>query len=303
MAAGSHQESWPTEGRNERTLAIDAVDTLEILGMLNREDLGVAVAVHRELPAIARAVELAVACLSSGGRLFYVGAGTSGRLGVIDAAECGPTFGVGPETVQAIMAGGQAALTAAIEGIEDDADRGATDVRKSGVGPADAVVGISASGHTPYTVGALREAKGLDARTIAICNNPDAPLAGMAEIGICPATGPEAIMGSTRLKAGTAQKMVLNMLSTATMIRLGKVYSNLMVDVRPANAKLLQRAKSIVALASGCSEEEAVRCLEGARSDVKVAVVMALTGLMAPQASALLEQSGGHVRAAARMSR
>ena len=301
MEYGSHHQGWPTEGRNERTLAIDCVDTLEILRMINREDLDVALAVQTELPAIARAVDSIVSCLSSGGRLFYVGAGTSGRLGVIDAAECGPTFGVGAETIQAIMAGGHPAMIAPVEGVEDNADRGAADVRARGIGRSDALVGIAASGHTPYTVGALREARLLGAKTIALCNNPGTPLAGIAEVAICPVTGPEAIMGSTRMKAGTAQKMVLNMLSTATMIRLGKVYSNLMVDVRPANAKLLQRAKRIVALASGCSEEEAARYLEAARSNVKLAVVMALTGLTAQRAATLLEASGGHVRAAVRM--
>lgn len=276
---------------------------MAILRMLNQEDLGVALAVQKELPAIARAVEVIVVCLSSGGRLFYVGAGTSGRMGVIDAAECGPTFGVDAETVQAIMAGGHPAVMAAVEGVEDDADRGAADVRARGVGHADALVAIAASGRTPYTLGALREAKLLGARTIAVCNNPGAPLAGMAEIAICPLTGPEAIMGSTRLKAGTAQKLILNMLSTAAMIRLGKVYSNLMVDLRPANTKLVRRAKRIVALASGCSQGEAARYLEAARFQVKVAVVMALTGLTAPEAAVLLEESGGHVRAAARVSR
>jgi N-acetylmuramic acid 6-phosphate etherase len=300
---GSHHEEWSTEGRNERTVDIDCGDTLAILRMLNQEDLGVALAVQKELPAIARAVEVIVVCLSSGGRLFYVGAGTSGRMGVIDAAECGPTFGVDAETVQAIMAGGHPAVMAAVEGLEDDADRGAADVRARGVGHADALVAIAASGRTPYTLGALREAQLLGARTIAVCNNPGAPLAGMAEIAICPLTGPEAIMGSTRLKAGTAQKLILNMLSTAAMIRLGKVYSNLMVDLRPANTKLVQRAKRIVALASGCSQGEAARYLEAARFEVKVAVVMALTGLTAPEAAVLLEESGGHVRTAARVSR
>lgn len=303
MKPGSHHEEWSTEGRNERTVDIDCGDTLAILRMLNQEDLGVALAVQKELPAIARAVEVIVVCLSSGGRLFYVGAGTSGRMGVIDAAECGPTFGVDAETVQAIMAGGHPAVMGAVEGVEDDADRGAADVRARGVGHADALVAIAASGRTPYTLGALREAQLLGARTIAVCNNPGAPLAGMAEIAICPLTGPEAIMGSTRLKAGTAQKLILNMLSTAAMIRLGKVYSNLMVDLRPANTKLVQRAKRIVALASGCSQEEAARYLEAARFQVKVAVVMALTGLTAPEAAVLLEESGGHVRAAARVSR
>jgi N-acetylmuramic acid 6-phosphate etherase len=300
---GSHHEEWSTEGRNERTVDIDCGDTLAILRMLNQEDLGVALAVQKELPAIARAVEVIVVCLSSGGRLFYVGAGTSGRMGVMDAAECGPTFGVDAETVQAIMAGGHPAVMAPVEGVEDDADRGAADVRARGVGHADALVAIAASGRTPYTLGALREAQLLGARTIAICNNPGAPLAGMAEIAICPLTGPEAIMGSTRLKAGTAQKLILNMLSTAAMIRLGKVYSNLMVDLRPANTKLVQRAKRIVALASGCSQGEAARYLEAARFEVKVAVVMALTGLTAPEAAVLLEESGGHVRTAARVSR
>ncbi|NPV70107.1 MAG: N-acetylmuramic acid 6-phosphate etherase [Firmicutes bacterium] len=303
MEQGPGFEALLTEGRNMRTVAIDRMETLEIVRMINDEDVGVALAVQRELPSVARAVDLIVECLKASGRLFYVGAGTSGRLGAIDASECIPTFGVSPAMVQAIMAGGNAALTGPVEGVEDDTGQGAADVRSRGVRRGDAVVGIAASGRTPYTVGALREAGSLGARTIAVFNNPGAEMSQVVEVAICPVTGPEAIMGSTRMKAGTAQKMVLNMLSTAAMIRLGKVYSNLMVDMQPTNIKLVQRARRMVTLASGCSDEEAARYLEEAHFQVKVAVVMALTRLSAGEAVRLLEESGGYVRAAAEMAR
>jgi N-acetylmuramic acid 6-phosphate etherase len=276
--------------------------TIDIVKMINEEDAGVALAVRAELPSIAKAADVIAACLRAGGRLFYVGAGTSGRLGAIDAAECIPTFGMTPETVQSIMAGGDAAFTGPVDGAEDDAAQGAADVRSRGVKAGDAVVGIAASGRTPYTIGALREAASLGARTIAVFNNPGAEMSRVAEIAICPVTGPEVIMGSTRMKAGTAQKMVLNMLSTAAMIRIGKVYSNLMVDMKPTNNKLVQRAKRMVSLASGCDQEEAAPCLHDAGFQVKVAIVMALTGRGAGEAARLLEEADGYVRAAVEMA-
>ncbi len=288
-----------TEGRNERTVEIDRLSTVDVLRAINEEDKGVASAVEREIPSIARAVDLIVECLAARGRLFYVGAGTSGRLGVMDAAECVPTFGVRPDLVQGIIAGGPPALTGSVGGMEDDAAAGAADVRTRGVRRGDAVVGVAASGRTPYTVGALREARSLGARTVALFNNPGAEMDGVAEVAICPRTGPEAIMGSTRMKAGTAQKMVLNMLSTAAMIGIGKVYSNLMVDVQPANRKLVQRAVRIVSLAAGSSEEDAAGYLDEAGYRVKVAVVMALRRVGVAEAVDLLERAGGFVRAAA----
>ncbi|MEW6522998.1 MAG: N-acetylmuramic acid 6-phosphate etherase [Bacillota bacterium] len=295
MKQGFDLDRALTEGRNERTLGIDRLETLATVRMINAEDQGVALAVEGELPSIARAVDVMVACLRAGGRVFYVGAGTSGRLGVLDASECVPTFGVSPDLVQAIMAGGQRALVAPVERVEDDAGQGAADVRDRGVRAGDVVVGIAASGRTPYTVGALMEARALGARTIAVFNNPGAVMASVAEIAICPATGPEVIMGSTRMKAGTAQKMVLNMLSTATMIRLGKVYSNLMVDMQLTNQKLVQRARRIISLASGCGEDEAERYLEEAGLRVKVAVVMAIARVPATEAARLLAEAGGFV--------
>ncbi|MGE5483525.1 MAG: N-acetylmuramic acid 6-phosphate etherase [Ignavibacteriales bacterium] len=292
-----------TEGRNERTVEIDRLATIDVLKAINEEDKGVAQAVEKELPAIARAVDLTVECLMAGGRLFYVGAGTSGRLGVMDAAECVPTFGVAADLVQGIAAGGLPALTGPVGGVEDDADAGAADIRSRGVRQGDVVVGVAASGRTPYTIGALREARRAGARTVAVFNNPGAEMAGVADAAICPVTGPEAIMGSTRMKAGTAQKMVLNMLSTTAMIKMGKVYSNLMVDVQPANQKLVQRAVRIVSLAAGCDEADAAGYLEEAGYRVKVAVVMALRRVGAAEAASLLEQAGGFVRAAAEAGR
>lgn len=298
--AGTALEALLTEGRNTRTVDIDCLDSLGILAAINAEDALVAGAVRQVLPAIARAVDVVVSCLQAGGRLFYAGAGSSGRMGAIDAAECVPTFGVAPDLVQAIIAGGERALLGPAEGAEDDANQGAADVRARGVRVGDAVVGIAASGRTPYVMAVLLEARALGARTIALFNNPGAPLGDLAEIAICPATGPEVIMGSTRMKAGTAQKMVLNALSTAAMVRLGKVYSNLMVDMQPTNEKLVQRATRMVCLAAGCDEEVAVRCLAEAGNRVKVAVVMAIMGIGAGEAARRLEAAGGYVRATTR---
>lgn len=292
-----------TESRNPNTLEIDQAETEEILRLINAEDQQVPLAVAGEIPRIARAVDLIVAALTAGGRLFYAGAGTSGRLGVMDAVECLPTFRVPPEVIQGILAGGREAMFAAAEGAEDDPDLGRQDIAAHGVGAGDVVVGIAASGRSPYTVAALAEARRRGARTVAVVNNPASPLAGEAEIAIAPVVGPEVIMGSTRMKAGTAQKLVLNMLSTATFIRMGKVYSNLMVDLLPSNAKLVDRAQRIIHLATGCTNEEAAAALAAAGGEVKVAVVMVLARVAAAQARQLLQAAGGRVRQAVAMAR
>jgi len=287
-----------TESRNPATADIDQRSTLEVVQLINAEDTRVAEAVQAELPRIAQAVDVIHARLAAGGRLRYFGAGTSGRLGVLDAVEMVPTFSVPPDMVRGVIAGGVPALTQSVEGAEDDAEDGAEAVRAEGITAADVVVGLTASGRTPWVLGAMRAARELGTATIGIACNPDPPLAAVVDICITPVVGPEVITGSTRMKAGTAQKMVLNMLSTATMIKLGKVYSNLMVDVQPTNQKLRERAIRILGEAAGVSAEEARRLLELSSWQVKPALVMALTGLNVSEARRLLEDASGHVRRA-----
>lgn len=287
-----------TEARNPATEAIDTKSTLEIVTLINDEDAKVAAAVGKELPQIARAVDLIVEQLRSGGRLFYFGAGTSGRLGVLDAAECPPTFNVPPEMVQGIIAGGAPALVVSSEEKEDNASLGTQAVVDAGISPADAVVGLSASGSTPYVMGVLQKARELGAVTIAVVCNRPTPLDELAQVTIAPLTGPEVIAGSTRMKAGTAQKMVLNMLSTATMIRLGKVYSNLMADVQPTSKKLRRRAVRILQTIAGVSTVQAVRMLSAAGDEVKTALVMLLAEVDVDEAHRLLAEADGHVRRA-----
>lgn len=287
-----------TEARNPATAAIDTLSSLEIVRLINEEDDRVAGAVRRELPRIAQAVDLIVERLRRGGRLFYFGAGTSGRLGVLDASEMPPTFGVPPDLVQGFIAGGDAALRRSAEAAEDDAEAGAQTVRRAGVSAADAVVGITASGGAPWVLGAVAEARRRGAATIGLTCNPASPLARAVEVVIAPLVGPEVIAGSSRMKAGTAQKMVLNMLSTATMIRLGKVYGNLMVDVQPSNAKLRRRAVRILQEAAGVDEETAHRALEATGYEVKPALVMLLAGVDAGEARQRLAAAGGFVRRA-----
>jgi N-acetylmuramic acid 6-phosphate etherase len=259
---------------------------------MNDEDRGVADAVRRALPDVARVVELVAAAFRAGGRLFYAGAGTSGRLGVIDAAECPPTFGVEPEMVQGIIAGGRDTVFRSREGVEDLEDSGVADVASHGVGERDVLVGVAASRRTPYVLGALREAARRGARTVFLrCNDGPDPAAVDVVITVVP--GPEAITGSTRLKAGTAQKMVLNMISTASMVKLGKVYENLMVDVRPNSAKLVERGKGIVMMLTGLSYDEAARLYEAAGRNVKAAVVMQRRGVDAAAAERLLREADG----------
>jgi N-acetylmuramic acid 6-phosphate etherase len=287
-----------TEERNPATESIDTLSSLEIVTLINEEDAQVAVAVQRELPQIARAVDLVVERLRRGGRLFYFGAGTSGRLGVLDASEMPPTFSVSPELVQGFIAGGDVALRQSVEAAEDDPEAGAEIVRRVGVGERDVVVGITASGAAPWVLGAVGEAQCRGAATVGLTCNPDSSLARQVDVVIAPLVGPEAIAGSSRMKAGTAQKMVLNMLSTATMIRLGKVYGNLMVDVQPTNAKLRRRAVRILQEATGADEDTARRALEATGYEVKPALVMLLAGVNAPEAQRRLAAAEGFVRRA-----
>jgi N-acetylmuramic acid 6-phosphate etherase len=266
-----------TEQPNPATASIDKASTEDALRMINAEDRKVAGAVEHEIPAIARAVDAIVAAIGRGGRLFYIGAGTSGRLGVLDASECAPTFNAPPELVQGIIAGGEAALSRATETTEDDPATGVRDLAARGFTDTDVLAGVAASGRTPYVLGAIAEARRLGAVTIGISCTPDSELSRAVDIAITPLVGPEVIAGSTRMKAGTAQKLVLNMLTTETFIRLGYVYGNLMVNVQPKNAKLLDRAKRIVAHASGVSYERAGELLEASANNVRNAILMANT--------------------------
>ena len=287
-----------TEKRNPATDAIDRMSALEIARAMNAEDATVAGAVGRELPQIAAAIEGITARLRQGGRLVYMGAGTSGRLGVLDASECPPTFSTPPELVVGWIAGGPEALTRSIEGAEDSTEAGRADAEQRGITGADVLVGIAASGRTPYVLGAVAYAKEQGALTVGLACNSGTPLAKAVDIMIAPVVGPEVIGGSTRLKAGTAQKMVLNMLSTGTMILLGKTYGNLMVDVQPTNGKLRRRAVAIVAQATGLTDMEAETLLRASHDEVKTAIVAALADVTPAAARARLASSGGVVRAA-----
>ncbi|PSJ45272.1 N-acetylmuramic acid 6-phosphate etherase [Zobellella endophytica] len=287
-----------SEGRNPDTLDIDLKSTLDIVTTINSQDQRVPEAVARVLPEIAAAVDLAVAALRRGGRLVYLGAGTSGRLGVLDASECPPTFSVPAGMVVGLIAGGEAAMFRAQEGVEDDAARGEQDLRDIDLSDKDVVVGIAASGRTPYVLGGLRYARALGAGTVALACNPGSLIGREAAIAIEPEVGPEVITGSTRLKSGTAQKLVLNMLSTASMIRLGKVYQNLMVDLNASNEKLEARAIRIVMQATGTDESTAARALDDADREVKLAILMLLSGLGKTEARARLQRGQGVLRRA-----
>jgi N-acetylmuramic acid 6-phosphate etherase len=287
-----------TEQRNPRTRDIDRLSALGILDRINREDATVARVVRRERKPLARAVELVVARLRKGGRLFFVGAGTSGRLGVLEAAEMPPTFGTPPGLAQAIMAGGPRCVFASKEGAEDDAADGARQVRRRRLRRNDVVVGIAASGVTPFVHGALAEAKRRGAgRILVTCNRRGLP-AAPADVVVAPLVGPEVVTGSTRLRAGTAQKLVLNALTVASMVRLGRVYENLLVDLRPTNVKLAARARRIIGLLAGVSERAAGRAMEAAGRSAKVAIVMLRRGVARDEAARLLERSGGFLRGA-----
>lgn len=287
-----------TEGVNPGSAGIDALETEAALRVMNDADARVPAAVRAEIPRIARVVEWAVASLRAGGRLIWVGAGTSGRLGCLDAAEIPPTFGMPSDRVVGVIAGGEVALRRAVEGAEDRAEEGAAAIAALEVGPDDTVVGISASGRAPYVIGALQEARRRGARTAGLANNRPCELEPACDVLIAPIVGPEILSGSTRLKSGTSQKLVLNMISTLAMVRLGKTYGNLMVDLQPTNAKLRHRARRLVADLAGCSAEEAARLLEAAGGQTKVAIVAGRLGCGPAAAAALLERAGGSIRAA-----
>lgn len=284
-----------TEKVNQSTNNIDKVSTLEMVAMINEEDKKVAFAVEKELPQIAKAVDTIVQAFEKGGRLIYVGAGTSGRLGVLDAAECPPTYGVSYEMVQGIIAGGKEAIFKAQEGAEDNLELCAEDLRKIKFTPNDVLVGIAASGRTPYVIGGLNYANSIGAATVAVTCNPDSEISKIAKISIAPVVGPEVVSGSTRMKSGTAQKMVLNILTTGSMIKLGKVYHNLMVDVKASNEKLLERAKRLVVEATGASREEAEKILVENEYDVKLSIMMIKSGLSKEEASELLSLNKGFI--------
>jgi N-acetylmuramic acid 6-phosphate etherase len=291
-------ETLTTEAFRPELADIDRLPTLDIARLMNAEDATVAAAVAARLPAIAAAIEDIAARMAQGGRLIYAGAGTAGRLGVLDASECPPTFNTDPAQVVGLIAGGPAAMVTSVEGAEDSRELARADLDALAVGATDTVVGISASGRTPYAIGAVELARVRGALTIGLSCNAHSALAAAADHGLEIVVGPELVTGSTRLKAGTAQKLVLNMLSTITMIRLGKTYGNLMVDVRASNEKLRARSHRIVALATGAEDEEIELALAATDGEVKNAILTLLTGVDGPTATRLLEESGGHLRAA-----
>jgi N-acetylmuramic acid 6-phosphate etherase len=296
-------EKLLTEQLNPASTAIDTLPTARVLEVINGEDRKVADAVAEAIPAIARAVDAIVAAMERGGRLFYIGAGTSGRLGVLDAAECPPTFSVPSELVQGIIAGGEAALARATESTEDDPDVGARDLTVRGFTSPDVLVGIAASGRTPYVLGAVAEARRLGAVTIGISCTPESALSQAVDIAIEALPGPEVVAGSTRMKAGTATKLVLNMLSTATFIRRGYVFGNLMVNVQPRNSKLRDRARRIVERAAGVGAGRAAELLAAAGDSVRAAIVMERANVSRAAAEKMLEEAGGRVGLALEMAR
>jgi N-acetylmuramic acid 6-phosphate etherase len=287
-----------TEARNPATENIDLLPSLEMVRLMNAEDTLVAQAVAAVLPQVARAIDAIAERMRGGGRLIYLGAGTSGRLGVLDASECLPTFNIPPDLVVGVIAGGNRALTQSIENAEDDLDAGEKDVAALDVSAHDSVVGVAASGQTPYTLSGMGEARRRGALVVSVACNHPSPMAALADLSIAPITGPEVISGSTRLKAGTAQKMVLNMLSTGVMVRLGKTYGNLMVDVQPTNAKLRERARRIVEQVCGLTPEEAAVQLEICGGEVKVAIVSSLAKVSPGEARHRLVETTGSVRKA-----
>jgi N-acetylmuramic acid 6-phosphate etherase len=287
-----------TEQQNERTRMIDQLSTVQMLELMNDEDQLIAAAVRQALPEIGKAVDAIVNGFKEKGRLFYVGAGTSGRLGIMDASECPPTFGTSPEMVQGIIAGGDIAIRTAVEGVEDDESLGYRDMANCLVGKHDVVVGIAASGRTPYVIGSMKHARAAGAVVICVCNNPNTPMSEHADIAIEAVVGPDTVLGSTRLKAGTSQKMILNMLTTASMIRMGKVYGNLMVDLRASNSKLAHRAKRMLRIATGASDKKLDHALNVTNGDVKIAIVMLATNSPYDCARRLLDEAGGFVREA-----
>ncbi|MBW3697053.1 N-acetylmuramic acid 6-phosphate etherase [Vibrio sp. T187] len=295
ISALSHLVS---EGRNPETMDIDLLSSLEIVERMNQQDAQVPLAVEKVLPEIAQAVDKITEAFKRGARLIYMGAGTSGRLGVLDASECPPTFGVSDQMVIGLIAGGPEAILKAKEGAEDSRELGIEDLKSINFSKDDVLVGIAASGRTPYVIGALEYANELGATSVALSCNPDSPIADVAKIAISPVVGPEALTGSTRLKSGTAQKLVLNMLTTASMIRIGKSYQNLMVDVKATNKKLVARAARIVMQATDCGKNQAVSVLKQTDYDVKLAILMILTDLDLTAAKQQLSKQSGFLRKA-----
>ena len=287
-----------TEQRNPNSMNVDCLSALEIVQLMNEEDKQVSLAIEKCLPQIAQAVERIVAAFQQGGRLVYIGAGTSGRLGVLDASECPPTFGVSPEMVKGIIAGGERALRHPIEGAEDSKTQAVVDLQTIQFSSKDVLVGIAASGRTPYVIGALEYAKSLGSVTVSIASNPNSAMANIVDIAIDTVVGPEVLTGSSRLKSGTAQKLVLNMLTTASMILMGKCYQNLMVDVQASNEKLKARAIRIVMQATDCDKALAEETLKLADQNAKLAIMMILSGLDRAQAEALLEKHHGKLQLA-----
>ncbi|TLS50917.1 N-acetylmuramic acid 6-phosphate etherase [Paenibacillus antri] len=299
-SASSHEvlNRLVTEQVNDRTKTLGELDSERIMLLINDEDRRVADCVRAIIPQIAACADWVVDAFRRGGRLFYVGAGTSGRIGILDASECPPTYGTDPSLVQGIIAGGFRAVKDPVEGAEDSAETGAADIDAHGIAAADVVVGIAASGRTPYVLGAMRRAKELGARVVALCNNADTPMAEIADLKLEAVVGPEAIHGSTRMKAGTTQKMILNLITTTAFVRSGKVYGNLMVDLNPSNEKLVHRAKRIIALATGAGDDRVDAAFETAGRHVKTAIVMLLANVDADRAKALLQQADGFVQRA-----
>ncbi|ESX82989.1 MULTISPECIES: N-acetylmuramic acid 6-phosphate etherase [unclassified Mesorhizobium] len=294
----SELERLVSEDRNPKTMDIDLLPTLEVLRKINDEDKGVAAAVEKVIPDIAAAVDRIVSAFQKGARLVYMGAGTSGRLGVLDASECPPTFGVPEDMVMGLIAGGVDALVHSAEGAEDDPKQGIKALQDIKLTAGDVVVGIAVSGRTPYVIGGLTYAKQVGATTVALSCNPRSTIAGIADIAISPVVGPEVLTGSTRLKSGTAQKLVLNMLSTASMIRIGKSYQNLMVDLNPSNKKLIARAVRIVMQTTGCAAQQARQALDQTGNDVKLAILVTITGMGVEEARKALANAGGFLRKA-----
>ncbi len=294
----SELDGLVSEGRNPRTVDIDLLPTIDVLRKVNDEDRIVPAAVEKVLPDIATAVDRIVLAFRKGARLIYIGAGTSGRLGVLDASECPPTFGVPEDMVIGLIAGGPEALVRSTEGAEDDPKMGAQALREINLTRDDVVVGIAVSGRTPYVIGGLNYAKQLGAATVALSCNPASTIAGIADIAISPVVGPEVLTGSTRLKSGTAQKLVLNMLTTASMIRIGKSFQNLMVDLNPSNKKLVARAIRMVMQTTGCTAQQARQALHQTGNDVKLAILVTITGKDVEAARAALAKAGGFLRKA-----
>ncbi|NKC66531.1 N-acetylmuramic acid 6-phosphate etherase [Vagococcus fluvialis] len=291
-------ENLTTEKRNEDTLNLDKLSIIETVTKMNQEDEKVIAAIEKKKESIAAVIEQVVKSLKNGGRLFYFGAGTSGRLGILDAAECVPTFSTDPELVQGIIAGGESAMTVAVEGAEDSTTLAEEDFRERGLTDKDIVIGISASGRTPYVIGGLKYAAEVGATTASISCNENAEISTFARFPIEVTAGPEILTGSTRLKSGTLQKLILNMISTISMVHLGKVYGNLMVDVKPTNEKLVERAKNIIVEATGCTKEEATHYFEDSDEQVKLAIIRILTKTSKEEGLALLEANDGFIRKA-----